>query len=256
MLVSIVTPSFRQGHFLEAAIRSVLEQDYPKIEYIVVDGGSQDGSAEIIQRYASRLAWWVSEPDQGHADALNKGFARANGELLAWLNSDDIYEPGAVREAVEYMQANPQVSMVYGDANFINDQGQVIGKFPARQTSYRRMRRGYVHIAQPSSFFRASAFRQVAPIDTSLYFSFDYDMWLKLAALGPVQYLPRLWSNFRLHGDCKTVLADDRCWPDMLEVNRRLGGSKFSVIHAKYLVRRVVAPYINWRRRRMFERGA
>ncbi len=254
MLVSVITPSFRQGRFLEAAMRSVFEQDYPDIEYIVVDGGSQDESVDVIKKYEDQLAWWVSEPDKGHADALNKGFAQAHGDLLAWLNSDDVYTPGAVREAVEFMQTNPEVSMVYGDGHFIDEQGKVIGKFPARQTDYRRMRQGYVHICQPSSFFRADLFRKVAPIDMSLYFSFDYDMWLKLAALGPVKYLPRHWSYFRLHGDCKTVLADDQCWPDMLEVHRRLGGSKFSVIWGKYLVRKTIAPYINWKRRRMFER--
>src|SRR5215204_5464618 len=97
--VSIITPSFNQGQFLEASIRSVLEQDYPNIEYILVDGGSKDESVDIIKKYQARLAWWVSEKDKGHADALNKGFSRATGEILAWINSDDIYCPHAVSEA-------------------------------------------------------------------------------------------------------------------------------------------------------------
>ena len=157
--VSIVTPSFNQSPFLEATIRSVLEQDYPDIEYFVMDGGSSDGSREIIQRYADRLAGWVSEPDAGQTDAINKGFARSTGDVLAWLNSDDTYEPGAIRQAVELLAQNPHVSMVYGDCNYIDEHGRVIGRFPAAQTDYRRLRQGYVHIPQQASFFRADLVR-------------------------------------------------------------------------------------------------
>src|SRR5919108_2015168 len=112
--VSIITPSFNQGQFIEASIRSVLEQDYPNIEYIIVDGNSKDDSVEVIKKYADRLAWWISEKDKGHADALNKGFSHATGEILAWLNSDDIYFPRAVSEAVSGFQRPPEGGMVYG----------------------------------------------------------------------------------------------------------------------------------------------
>ncbi len=104
--VSIITPSFNQGQFLEASIRSVLEQDYPNIEYIIVDGNSKDESGEIIKKYQNHLAWWVSEKDKGHADALNKGFSHATGEILAWLNSDDIYFPNAVSEAISVLRSH------------------------------------------------------------------------------------------------------------------------------------------------------
>src|SRR5262245_58143275 len=147
-LVSIVTPSFNQARYIEATMRSVLSQDYPRIEYLIVDGGSNDGTVEIINKYGGRLAWWVSEKDQGKADAINKGFGRAGGQILAWLNSDDTYEPGAVSAAVKYLLEHPDVGMVYGDCNFINDDGRVIGKFGSAQTDYRLLRRGYVHIPQ------------------------------------------------------------------------------------------------------------
>lgn len=252
MLVSIVTPSYNQARFLEETMRSVLEQDYPHIEYIVVDGGSTDGSREIIEKYANRLAWWVSEKDRGQTDAINKGFARARGEVLAWLNSDDTYRPGAIREAVEFLRANPQVGLVYGDANYIDEHGRVIGRFPAAQTDYRRLRQGYVHIPQQSAFFRGDLWRKVGPLDDSFYFAMDYDLWVRLAHEAPIVYLPRVWANFRLHSDAKTIAADDRCWPEMLRVHYRDGGSPFSMIVLKYWIRKAAAPYINWRRRRMF----
>ncbi len=253
MLVSIITPSFNQARFLEETIQSVLCQDYPEIEYIIVDGASKDGSVDIIKRYADRLSWWISEPDLGQTDAINKGFARAKGEILAWINSDDTYEPGAISEAVAYLKDHPEVGLVYGDANFINVEGEVIGKFPSKQTDYKRLRRGYVHVAQQASFFRADLWKQVGPLDPSFYFAMDYDLWVRLARLAPVVYLPRLWANFRLHGDAKTISADDRCWPEMLKVHRRDGGSWFSWIYAKYAIRKIVAPLINWRRKRMFD---
>jgi glycosyltransferase involved in cell wall biosynthesis len=252
-LVSIVTPSFNQAHYLESTILSVLEQDYPNIEYIIVDGGSSDGSVEIIRRYANRLAWWVSEKDNGQTDAINKGFNRMKGDILAWLNSDDTYEKNAVREAVSFLQEQPEVGLVYGGANFIDENGRTIGHFPAAQTNYRRLRQGYVHIPQQSAFWRADLWRKVGPLDPSFFFAMDYDLWVRLAALAPVQYLPRLWANFRLHTRGKTIAADDRCWPEMLKVHFRDGGTWFGILPAKYLLRKVLAPLINARRRRKLQ---
>lgn len=253
-LVSIITPSYNQAAFLEETIRSVLEQDYPRIEYIIIDGGSTDGSAEIIQRYAGKLAYWVSERDRGQTDALNKGFARATGSILAWLNSDDTYQPGALREAVAYLSAHPDVGMVYGDGNFIDEHGEVIGRFPSAQTDLQKLRRGYVHVCQQSSFFRADMWRAVGPLDPSFFFAMDYDLWVRLAQRAPLIYLPRTWANFRLHSDAKTINADDRCWPEMLRVHYRDGGSWFSQIVLKNYIRKLAAPLLNWRRRRMFSR--
>ena len=251
MLVSIVTPSFNQAPYLEATIRSVLEQDYPDIEYIIVDGGSTDGSVDIIRRYVDRLAWWASEADKGQTDALNKGFAHARGEILAWLNSDDTYQPGAVSEAAAFLRSRPEVGLVYGDANFIDENGKLIGRFPAAQTDYRRLRRGYVHIPQQAAFFRADLWRKVGPLDPSFYFAMDYDLWVRLAALAPIHYVPRTWANFRLHTQGKTIAADERCWPEMLRVHYRDGGSWLGILPVKYLIRKVVAPLINARRRFM-----
>lgn len=243
-LVSIVTPSFNQAQFLEETIQSILDQDYPYKEYIIIDGGSTDGSLEIIQRYADKLAFWISEPDRGQTDAINKGFARTKGEIFAWLNSDDTYLPSAVSEAVDFLSSHPDVGMVYGDANLIDEYGQVIGRFPAGQTDYQRLRRGYVHIPQQAAFFRGSLWKQVGPLDPTFFFAMDYDLWVRLARLAPLQYLPRLWANFRLHGGGKSVVADDRCWPEMLRVHQREGGSRLSRLYFKAKIRPLVYAWL------------
>jgi len=248
-LVSIVTPSFNQACFIEETIHSVLEQDYPRIEYIIVDGGSSDGTLEIIHRYADRLAWWVSEPDRGQTDAINKGFSHIHGDILAWLNSDDTYMPGAISEAVGFLRDNPEIGLVYGDANLVDEAGNMIGRFPARQTDYRRLRQGYVHIPQQASFFRFSLWQRVGPLDPTFYFAMDYDLWVRIARIAPICYHPRPWANFRLHETGKSVVADDRCWPEMLRVHLRDGGSWFSQLAFKAKVRPLVYAWLPLRLR-------
>jgi glycosyltransferase involved in cell wall biosynthesis len=267
--VSIVTPSFNQARYLEATLQSVLTQDYPRIEYIIVDGGSTDGLVDIIRKFADlesdglplvnqeqapklqnhSIAWWVSEKDRGQTDAINKGFARATGDILAWINSDDTYEPRAVGQAVKYLSEHPEVG--YADCNYVDEAGRVIGRFPAAQTDLPRLRRGYVHIPQQTMFFRADLWKQVGPLDPSFYFAMDYDLWTRLAAHSELKYLAgQTWANFRIHTSGKTIAADDRCWPEMLRVHYRDGGSFFAPIMAKYYLRKLIAPLWAWRFKR------
>lgn len=203
--VSVVTPSFNQGEFLETTMRSVLDQDYPSFEYLLVDGGSTDGSMDIIRRYSPRLAYWTSQPDGGQADAINKGFARARGEILAWLNSDDMYEPGAMRAAAEAFRAQPGADALYGDCAYVNEAGNLLTVFrgqPFDLASYLRTE-GFIH--QPTVFLRRRVLDQVGPLDQSFALCLDYEYWLRMARCCRWLYLPRVLARFRVHPAAKST---------------------------------------------------
>jgi glycosyltransferase involved in cell wall biosynthesis len=204
-LVSIVTPSYNQGAYLDEAIRSVLDQDYPQLQYIVVDGGSTDGSVDVIRRHADRLAWWTSESDSGQAAALAKGFARAEGEILGWLNSDDALLPGAIAAAVEALEREPDALLVYGDNVFIDERGRELGPAPAQELDLVRMIRHCENgIPQPGSLFRRRAL-EIAPLNERGYYFFDYEFLIRLATAGRVEHIPRNLAGYRLHPGSKTV---------------------------------------------------
>jgi glycosyltransferase involved in cell wall biosynthesis len=241
-LVSIVTPSFNQGLFLEEAIQSVLNQDYPNLEYIVIDGGSKDGSVDIIKQYDGRISFWVSEEDMGQTDAINKGFERANGDILAWLNSDDTYRPGAIQEAVDYLNDHPEVGMVYGHAFYIDEEGENVAQYPTSRTNYRKLRRGNSTIPQQAAFFRSSVWKMVGPLDPSFYYAMDYDLWIRISAVTPIDYTPRVWANFRLQDSSKSMQEAHRCWPEIMRIHFRDGGTVFSILYMKYLLRKILEP--------------
>jgi glycosyltransferase involved in cell wall biosynthesis len=199
-LVSVVTPSFNQGAYLAETIRSVLDQDYPRLEYLVIDGGSTDGSQELIRGFAPQLAYWVSEPDLGQTDAINKGFSLASGQILAWLNSDDTYLPGAVSQAVAFLQEHPEAGMVYGRAYYIDADGRRYARYPAGPTDHRGLRRGVVTIPQQASFFRSRIWKMVGPLDPSFYYAMDYDLWVRISSVSPIVFVDRAWANFRAAG--------------------------------------------------------
>ncbi|HJW90065.1 MAG TPA: glycosyltransferase family 2 protein [Anaerolineales bacterium] len=203
-LVSIITPSYNQAAFLEDSLGSVLAQDYPAIEYLVVDGGSQDGSLEIIQRHADRLAWWVTEPDAGQAQAINKGMARARGEVVGWLNSDDLYLPGAIRGAVTALQSQPQAGLVYADAVSIDSQGNPLNTLAFPDWGLEELM-GFRIICQPAAFMRRTALEQAGYLDESYQFLLDHHLWLRLAGRAPIIHVPALWAAARQHPEAKNV---------------------------------------------------
>lgn len=203
-LVSIVTPSYNQAAFLEQTLRSVLEQDYPAIEYLVADGGSTDGSVDILKRYASKLAWWVSEKDHGQAEAINKGFTRAKGKFIAWVNSDDYYEPGAIKAAVEVLEANPQLGMVFGDVQVVDKDGRVLNNLHYGNWGLNELMTFHI-IGQPSVFMRREVLEKAGHLDLSYHFMLDHQLWLRMGLQAPMQYIPRLMAGAHYHEDCKNL---------------------------------------------------
>jgi glycosyltransferase involved in cell wall biosynthesis len=201
-LVSIITPSYNQARFLEATLRSVLEQDYPNIEYLVVDGASTDGGVEIIHRYAERLTWWVSEKDAGQSDAINKGLRRAHGEFVGWLNSDDVYLPGAVSAAVAAFQSHPQAAVVYGDALAIDADGRSFNVMHARPYSLVDLM-AFNIICQPAAFMRQSMLEQVNYLNPAYHLLMDSLLWMEMARIAPFFYIPQTWAAARYHEQAK-----------------------------------------------------
>ncbi len=163
LLVSIVTPSLNMAAYIEETIDSVLAQDYPSIEYIVMDAGSTDGTPSILRKYEGRLQYF-SQPDGGTADAINQGFARCGGSILAFLNADDTYLPGAISTAVSTLSANPDIAMVYGEGNWVNERGEIIGRYPTLPFDSKRLEQE-CFICQPASFFRREAFEAIGGMD-------------------------------------------------------------------------------------------
>ncbi len=201
-LVSIITPSYNQAAYLEVAIRSVLGQDHPQIEYLIIDGGSTDGSVEIIKKFGDRLAWWVSEPDSGQADAINKGFVRTHGEIVAWLNSDDYYLPDAISHAVTAFSLYPDTMMIHGDALAVDEQGRTINRLSGRQLSLEDLLCFQI-INQPAVFVRRSAWEKAGKLDASLHFLLDHQFWIRLASMGSIRHIPQYWAAARFHAAAK-----------------------------------------------------
>ncbi|MBC2693946.1 MAG: glycosyltransferase [Desulfobacteraceae bacterium] len=215
---SIVTPSYNQGQFIEETIKSVLSQEGNfYIDYIVMDGGSTDNSVEIIKKYEQLLKegkWpincrgiqyrWASEEDRGQSDAINKGFEMAKGSIFAWLNSDDTYMPGAVSKAVDYFNSNFDVGMVYGKAYYIDEANNIIGKYPTEPFDYKRLA-DFTFVTQSSTFFKKEIYFAAGGLNPDLHYSMDYDLWIRIANISRIEYLPAFLSTYRLQKESKTV---------------------------------------------------
>jgi glycosyltransferase involved in cell wall biosynthesis len=203
-LISIITPSYNQSDYLEMAMLSVLNQDYPNLEYILVDGNSTDGSQEIIMKYADRLAWWVSENDKGQADAFNKGLMHAGGKYIGWLNSDDLYLDGVVSEAIEMLESNPELAFVFGDVQSINEKDEITNIMKYGHWGLVDLMQ-FKMIGQPAVFMRKDLLVSSGGLETSYHFLLDHHLWLRLASNAQIKYSNKIWAAARFHAAAKNV---------------------------------------------------
>ena len=249
-LVSIITPSFNQAAYLEQTILSVLKQDHAHIEYIVIDGASTDTSVDIIRKYESKLSYWVSEKDHGQAEAINKGFARATGEIIAWLNSDDYYLSGAVSSAVRIFEENPDVVLVYGNMLAVDEHGVTFNKLNYKQLTLEDLLCFQI-IGQPAVFMRRSALEDLK-LDSTFHFLLDHYLWIQIARRGKILHIDQTWAVARYHAEAKnrakaaefgreafrileSVKQDADLAPILAKVDRRARASAHRV-DARYLL--------------------
>src|SRR5579859_3303033 len=223
--LAVVTPSYQQAEFLEETIRSVLLQGYPNLRYAIMDGGSTDGSVELIRKYEPWLDYWFTGPDGGQAQAIDLGFDRIGGEILVWLNSDDVFEPNALRQAARQFSQHPAAILIYGNARHIARDGT-----PTSPADYVRQadRQYLVHvanaIAQPSAYFRRVAYEAAGKLDHDLKWSLDYDLWIRLAGHGALLYFPEMLSRMRIYPEAKTSRGLPAMFDEMRAVGQRYGG--------------------------------
>ena len=207
--LSIITPSFQQGEFIEEAIQSVLMQDNDSLEYWIIDGGSTDNTLSLIEKYQSVLQW-ISEPDKGQSAAINKGFKVARGDLLGWLNADDIYLPGVVSEVIQEFQKDPNLMLLYGDAYHINNAGDRIGNYPSDEFDLDQLA-FRCFICQPTCFFRRELIEEAGYLNEQLRYALDLDLWIRCGQLQKkrphwkFKYISRLWAYSRMHKANKTL---------------------------------------------------
>lgn len=224
MKLSIITPSFNQSQFIETTIKSVLEQGYSELEYIIIDGGSSDNTVEIIKKYEDKIDFWVSEKDDGQSNAINKGFKKATGDVVAWINSDDYYYPNIFDKVMSRFKADDELVLLYGNCAFIKEDGQFLRYFSEVQPYSGSILRNYSdYIMQPTTFFRRDALEAVGFLDESLHYGMDWDLWCNFACQYPmgIKYIEDLVAVNREYGDTKTSSGGKERLQELKKINSK-----------------------------------
>jgi glycosyltransferase involved in cell wall biosynthesis len=239
--ISIVTPSYNQGEFLEDTIRSVIQQDYPNLEYIIIDGGSTDGSVDIIQSHASSLTYWVSEEDRGQSHAINKGMAHASGRILSFLNSDDTLEPGALTQVAEAYQRNTSAGAYVGHGVKVDRRGRIEYYKKPSDLSFQGICQWMDgrNFMQPSCFFTREAWEAAGPMDESIHIALDVDLWLRIAQQFELIPIDALLSRAKIHENAKTTAHQNLMVVDCAMVITRHGGERYVRHHLDELAERL-----------------
>lgn len=239
--ISVITPSYNQAQFLERTLHSIHDPGYPNLEHIVIDGGSTDQSVEIIKAWQEKLSYWLSEADNGQTDALIKGFNVATGDILCWLNSDDLFEPWTLLEVAAFFKRNPHAQVVYGDATWIDSEDQLIRL--KREHSFSRFIYLYDHdfIPQPSTFWTRSIYDEVSGLDPRFELAMDGDLFIRFADATKMHHIRRLWSRMRLYPDQKNQKFRDISNREEAQIRERYHGSEaYPVLSAKRASARLV----------------
>jgi glycosyltransferase involved in cell wall biosynthesis len=234
-LVSVLTPSLNQGRFLGDAIQSVQSQDYPRIEHVVVDGGSTDETLDVLRAHPQ--VDWISEPDDGQSDALNKALARSRGSIVGWLNADDRYLPGAVRSAVAALHRHPECGMVYSNYLDVDQDGAVLNRNRVPEFSLERLVNDGNLVPQPTAFVRREVLDRVGFVDVDLHYAMDYDLWIRIGREYPVLHVDEYWAEFRLHPAAKSVALVRAFGREERAISRRNGGKLLSGLLVRHVNR-------------------
>ena len=220
--ISVVTPSFNQGRFIRQTIDSILRQGYPGLEYYVLDGGSTDDTVEILKSYGNRFRW-ISGPDKGQTAAINRGWQETSGEIITWVNSDDLLHPGALEKVAAFFRAHPEIDWIYGDCDYIDAQGGFLHSYPVRPYSFSSLLLAEVnYIPQPATFLRRRVFEKVGLLDESLAYIMDLDYWLRAGVQHTAAYIPENLACLRLHPSSKSLSGLARFPAEFVRVYQRL----------------------------------
>ena len=225
--ISVITPSLNQGRYLKQCIESILSQDYSNLELIIIDGGSTDESIDVIKKFEKNITFWVSEPDGGQSDAINKGFQRASGDLVAWLNADDYYLPGAFQNVVKAYSINQKAPFYFGDGLRVDETGSVISPFFPSGTLYfdrQALVMGLNYILQPSTFISRSSLELAGNLDTNLHYGMDSDLWMRLSKFGEPCTIPATLSASREYAETKTASGSFKRIEELRRISMKHSG--------------------------------